>query len=610
MAVQTPTRGLDHLLVAVVALAVALAVADSSVVVLALPDLYSTFDVSIVAVSWTITAYNVAIVVGALAVLPLERRVRGHILAAIGLAVFSLASLACGFANSFEVLVIARSVQGAGAAFALAGSLPVLGGIRGSDEHAIHVWGFAGTLGAALGPALGGALTQLFSWRSIFLFQAPLAALALIAILDRRVRAVELPPRVERRARTGLANLGFLLLYAALVGALFLAVLLLVVVWGWEPFAGAVVVSALPVGAVAVRRLVPLLPARVAAAVGGVGLAGGLLALALLPSASAGWVAAAMGACGVGLGLLSGVLGPAAVPPSEPGVRAATISIAARHAGFVLALAVIAPVLAASLDTAALDATRATTAEILDSSVSLRTKVSLAFDLRDLVADAPRGEVPDPRVPFDERGAATNEDLRETRDGVVGAIRDTLTRAFSPAFLIAALFGAAAAIAAAFLPVTRVGARHVDALVFAGAVVVLVVLLLAAQLRAGAREYGTRDYGNPCAARADPFPQGEGLDGTLQRISLSAIDGAACELGTSREELLLSMEPRSGFGPKVHWTQDTLEEALRAGLVRAIDDADDRDTIPGIAATALKFAARRAPIDWVLGRLDIPFLED
>ena len=56
-----------RLLLVVLALAVALAVADSSVVVLALPDLYQTFDVSIVAVSWTITAYNLAIVVGALA---------------------------------------------------------------------------------------------------------------------------------------------------------------------------------------------------------------------------------------------------------------------------------------------------------------------------------------------------------------------------------------------------------------------------------------------------------------------------------------------------------------------------------------------------------------
>ena len=72
----------------------------------------------------------------------------------------------------------------------------------------------------------------------------------------------------------------------------------------------------------------------------------------------------------------------------------------------------------------------------------------------------------------------------------------------------------------------------------------------------------------------------------------------------------MSLEPRTGFGPEVTWTEDTLEEALRVGLVRAIDDADDRDTIPGIVATGLKAVANRAPIDWVLGRFDIPFLEN
>src|SRR4051794_10944901 len=215
-------RGRDRVLIVVVALAIALAAADSSIVVLALPDLYGTFDVSIVAVSWTITAYNVAIVIGALAVLPFERRIKGHVLAGIGLAMFATASLACGFATSFNVLIAGRVVQGLGAALALTGAVPVLAGLRGSDQHAIRIWAFAGTLGAALGPALGGFLTELFSWRSIFLVQAPLAALALVAIFDRRVRAIELPPVREERPHTGLANIGFLLLYGALVGALFL----------------------------------------------------------------------------------------------------------------------------------------------------------------------------------------------------------------------------------------------------------------------------------------------------------------------------------------------------------------------------------------------------
>jgi MFS family permease len=609
VATHAPRRH-DPLLVTVVAVAVALAVADSSVVVLALPDLYATFDVSIVGVSWTITAYNVAIVIGALAVLPFERRVRGHVFAGIGLGLFAAASLVCGLANSFELLIGGRVFQGVGAALALAGTVPVLAGIRGSDARALAVWGVAGSIGAAAGPALGGVLTQLFSWRSIFLLQAPLAAIALVAVVDRRARAVEIAPRRERVGHRFWANVGFLLLYGALVGALFLAVLLLVIVWGWSPITGALVVSGLPVGAVIVRKLTPSVPARLAALTGGAALAGGLVALGFLPAATAGWAAPALFACGLGLGLLSAVLGPASVPVDEVNVRAATVSIAARHAGFVLALAVIAPVLAADLDDAALEATRATTAEILDADIGLRTKVDLALDLRDLVADAPRGEVPDPSVPFDERGAADDAGLRETRDGVVAAIRDTLTRAFRPSFLVAALFGALAALVAGLLPVLRPVGRHPDALAACAAIIVLVVVLVAAEFRAGARDYGTREYVAPCDAPEDPFPRGSGIDGTLQRIALSAINGAACELGTGREELILSLERRSGFGPEVTWTEAALEDALRAGLVRAIDDADERDTLPGLAARALRFVAERAPIDWILGRFDIPFLEE
>ena len=238
---------------------------------------------SIVGVSWTITSYNIAIVIGAVAVLPLERRVRGHVFAGIGLGVFSVASLVCGFATTFEILIAGRVLQGFGAALALAGTVPVLAGIRGNDTKALAVWGLAGSIGAAAGPALGGVLTQLFSWRSIFLLQAPLAAIALIAVVDRRARAVEIAPRRERAGHTFWANLGFLLLYGALVGALFLAVLLLVIVWGWSPITGALVVSGLPVGAVVVRKLAPVLPSRVAAITGGVALAGGLVALGLPP---------------------------------------------------------------------------------------------------------------------------------------------------------------------------------------------------------------------------------------------------------------------------------------------------------------------------------------
>lgn len=150
----------------------------------------------------------------------------------------------------------------------------------------------------------------------------------------------------------------------------------------------------------------------------------------------------------------------------------------------------------------------------------------------------------------------------------------------------------------------------------AGATAVLVALcvglagLLVVEVRAGARDYGERTYVDPCTAPIDPFPQGSGLDGILQRIVLSALNGAACELGTGREELVLSLEPETGFGGEVTWTQEELERALQAGLLRAIDDADERNTLPGFVARILRFAVERAPLDWLLGLVDLPFLED
>ena len=91
----------------------------------------------------------------------------------------------------------------------------------------------------------------------------------------------------------------------------------------------------------------------------------------------------------------------------------------------------------------------------------------------------------------------------------------------------------------------------------------------------------------------------------MQRIALSALNGAACELGTSRERLVLSIDPDSGYDD-VTWDDATAEEALRVGAERAIDDAEERGTLPGFVASILRFAAERAPITWLVERLPIP----
>ena len=92
-----------------IGLAVALALADSSVVTLALPDMVSRFGVSITDVAWVLISYNLVLAAGAV---PAARMVRGRsrLLCVAGLVVFAAASLACGLASSFPVLLAGRCV--------------------------------------------------------------------------------------------------------------------------------------------------------------------------------------------------------------------------------------------------------------------------------------------------------------------------------------------------------------------------------------------------------------------------------------------------------------------------------------------------------------------
>ena len=125
-----------------------------------------------------------------------------------------------------------------------------------------------------------------------------------------------------------------------------------------------------------------------------------------------------------------------------------------------------------------------------------------------------------------------------------------------------------------------------------GGIAVVALILVGATVSSSA-DTGEFVAEDPCTAAPDQFP-GDGLDASVQRIALSALNGAACELGTTRERLVLSLDPNSSFDD-VDWDHDTMEQALRDGAHRAIDDANDRDAIPGLVAAALGFVVDRAP---------------
>jgi MFS family permease len=593
--------------------AVGLAFADASVVALALPDLYGEFDTSIVGVSWVLTTYALVVAVTAIPVALVHKRVRPLALVVAGVAIFAAASLVAGFAGSLSVLLAARGAQGVGATLLLAGSLPVLGAIVHGTGRARRWWALAGAVGAATGPALGGVLTELFAWRAIFFVQAPIVAAALAVALEPAARALTREGHVHGSARTRprdvvVANIGFALVFAALVAALFLGVLLAIEVWRYSPVQSALLVSALPVG-MAVGRRFQAAPGPVVAAGGALLLAAGLAGLALLPGAEPAMAAVAFAVCGAGFDLVHEVLDGAAVPADGPAIRASAVSIGARHAGLVLGLALIAPVLSSSLDAGIERATLGATQTMLTTDLPLSDKIPVTWALRNAIEEAPRGQVPDLAGEFDARGAEGDNAMAQARDALMDTVTDAVTRSFRPAFAIATLLAALAAVPA-LLVVGRSprragsGARRLVGTIGVGVLGLVGIGLLATELAAGARDVGQFVAEDPCTAPPDPYP-GDGIDASVQRIALSALNGAACELDTTRERLVLSLDRSNPYGD-VTWDDEQLEVALRIGAHRAIDDANDRDAIPGWAAAALGFLVDRAPVSWLVDRVDLP----
>jgi MFS family permease len=624
----TPRHAGRWLVTALLIGAVGLAFADASVVALALPDLYGEFDTTIVGVSWVLTTYAVAVAVVAVPIALLHRRIRPLWLVVAGAVIFAAASLVAGAATSLPMLLTARAAQGAGAAMLLAGSLPVLAAIvPGESEpsespsertdrsgRARRWWALAGAVGVAIGPALGGILTQLFDWRAIFFVQAPIVAGALAVAAQPAARSLRREGQVHGRAGTRqrdvvIANVGFALVFAALVAALFLGVLLAIEVWRYSPIESAVIVSALPLG-MALGRRCQGAPGVDVALGGALLLALGLGALALMPGAEPVMAAIAFALCGAGFDLLHEVLDGAAVPADGPAVRASAVSIGARHAGLVLGLALIAPVLSSSLEHGIDRATFSTTRTMLTTDLQLSDKLPVTWALRTAIEDAPRGQVPDLAREFDERGAQDGNPMARARDALMESVTDAITRSFRPAFGVAAVLAAAAGIPALLVVGrTRRGARPPSdrrrrtSTVGIAALSVAAVGLLGWQFAAGARTVGEFVAEDPCTAGPDPYP-GSGLDASIQRIALSTLNGAACELHTTRERLVLSLDESSGYHD-VAWDKPTLERALKVGAHRAIDDANDRDSIPGFVAAALGFLVDQAPIGWLVNRIPI-----
>jgi MFS family permease len=448
----TPGRGLTATGTAI-AITVGLVLADSSIVVLALPEIYRELDVPVSTVVWVLIAFN--LVLGTMAV-PAARAATTlgpARLTVAGLAVFGVASLACGIAPSIEALIAARCVQAAGGAAAVCASLELLPAAIGSERRAVGVWAAAGATGAALGPGVGGLLTELISWQSIFLVQVPVVpvlAVPLIAVARREARAEIRYPESPGRPHLA-ANLALGVISAALAAALFLVVLLLIEGWRLSPAVAAAAVSVMPGAAVLAAPLAAPLAHHVAgdvgarAAAGVVLVAGGLAALGLLPRASIVFIFPPQVLIGVGLALTLSALTEAALAGRPSQAIHGGWTIAARHVGVVVGLVVLTPLFTADLETQRENAEQAGASALLDAPLAPVAKIELGARISDRLREE-EDRVPILRPAFEPLPADPEE-----RDNVV-ALRATIedevdraaTHAFSRSFLVATALALAA----------------------------------------------------------------------------------------------------------------------------------------------------------------------
>ena len=441
-----------HAQAPLLAVTVGLVLADSAIVTLALPEILHHLDATVVEVAWVLIAYNLVLALGAVPAALAFSRAQPRIFTAIGIAVFAGASAWCAFADSIEVLIIARCVQAVGGALALVGCLEQLVAERG-ERRGVAWWVAAGVIGTAVGPVAGGLLTQAISWQAIFVVQVPFAVLAVPAALA--VRSAPTPV-LERHRPAIRANLTLALLSAALTAALFLLVLLLVEGWGRSPATAALTVSVVPVAALAARTLARLFrpPPQVEIAVGCLLVAGGLVALAIPPSSNLVWSVAPQALVGLGLGMTVDQLTSRAMEMRLPRADHAAWTIGARHVGVVLGLAVLTPVFTADLQDAQEPAQQAVTALVLDSPLRAQDKIAVAEALGGALVDQ-QGQVPDLAPAFDRLDVDPGE--QAAVDQLERDLDDQLERAATRAFRDSFLIGAGLALLAllTLVPVRR-----------------------------------------------------------------------------------------------------------------------------------------------------------
>ncbi|MBV9196820.1 MAG: DHA2 family efflux MFS transporter permease subunit [Solirubrobacterales bacterium] len=223
-------------------------VLDSVVVITALPSMQRDLHVSLSSLQWTLNAYGIAFAAGIITAAALGDRIGRRKVFTLGLALFTVASVACALAPNVSELIAARTVQGLGGAVVLPLSLTILTAAFPMERRGmiVGIYGGLAGLAVAMGPIIGGAVTQSIDWHWIFWINIPIGVIAVLLGVRLLPESYGAPERLDL-VGVGLVSAGAVAVVWALsranqvgwwsaegVGTLGAGAVLLVVFLRWE----------------------------------------------------------------------------------------------------------------------------------------------------------------------------------------------------------------------------------------------------------------------------------------------------------------------------------------------------------------------------------------
>jgi len=162
---------------------------DAMIVNVAIPDIQRQFNASESGIQWVVAAYSLTMAMFMMSGGTFGDHFGRRRAYVVGLVIFSVASIACAFAPGIAFLSVMRGFQGVGAAVVNVASLALVGAAYpdpGAKARAIGIWTGIAAVGLAIGPTLGGILTEHIGWRSIFAFN-PVIGIAAVVLTYRHI---------------------------------------------------------------------------------------------------------------------------------------------------------------------------------------------------------------------------------------------------------------------------------------------------------------------------------------------------------------------------------------------------------------------------------------